>query len=400
MDSEPSRNFTARGVPQVETERSGSGRLFFETPVIQVMGRELTSFTDLQKSLAQLGFNSGSALLRLSFRRTESPFEDAIADIDNYFKSDEGKQTAHTQSASVAKTESPPLASKLPAAPDSVRQSLPESSSPLQTQTPTQHSEALFSSQSSSQCDETQARPGSRALVSNASSIPNQTITGPAERPISVLAPSSESTPAASRQAFNEKDYEPTIAHARVHQARLATSTVNKRLPTDAELAAQAEAQAKRNADAKDVQIKVRFPDQMQVISTFSNLDTSTTLYDFVKGLMEKENEPFTLTFSSAQGTRSVPKEGSMRLIGDLGMAGRVLVIVAWEAGAGSKIKGGSVLKPEFQIKAKQIEVKEIEGVEVEEKVNEMVEGKGKQKDEGRERKAGMPKWLKLPGKK
>ena len=361
------------------------------------MGRELASFTELQKSLAQLGFNSGSVLLRLNFRRTESPLEEAIAEIDKYFKSAEGEETKGIQYGGEEKAGSALSSSEpFPTPDDSERQG---PSSPSQIPPTPQQSAAQVSSQSI-QGDEAQAHPEPSALLSDALPSSNQTITGPAERPIAVFAPSSASTPAASRQTFNEKDYEPTIAHAKLHQARLTTSGVNKRLPTDAELAAQAETQAKRNADVKGVVIKVRFPDQMQVISTFSNLDTSTTLYDFVKGLMKKENEPFSLNFSSAQGPRSVPNEGNVRLIGDLGMAGRVLVNVVWEAGASSEVRGGSVLKPEFQNKAKEIEVKEIEGVEVEEKVDGTVEGKGKQKDDGRERKGGVPRWLKLPGRK
>ncbi len=399
-DPETSRNFTARGIPQVKTGASGSGRLFYETPVLQVMGREFASFTDLQKSLAQLGFNSGSVLLRLSFRRTESPLEEAMAEIDEYFKSAEGEQIRFSHSANAEKAESAPsVPEHLPAPNDSERPSPPDPSSPSHIRTPPLQSAALSSAQSP-KGNEAQARLESSALLSNAPSALDQLIMGPAERPISVFAPSSASTPAASRQAFNEKDYEPTIAHAKLHQARLATTGVNKRLPTDAELTAQAETQAKRIADVRELDIKVRFPDQMQVISKFSNLDTSNTLYDFVKGLMKRENEPFSLNFSSAQGPRSVPKEGNLRLIGDLGMAGRVLVNVVWEAGASSEVRGGSVLKPEFQTKAKQIEVKEIEGVEMEENVNEKVEEKGKQKDEGRERKGGVPRWLKLPGKK
>ena len=398
-DSESSRNFTARSIPQVENGGSVSGRLLYETPVIQVLGRELSSFTDLQKSLAQLGFNSGSILLRLSFRRTESPLEEAIAEMDKYFRSAEDEEFEGTHSASATKAESAPSALKSSAPNNSKRQSLLEASSPSQIPPPPEQP-ALLSSSQAGQCDEPRSRPESAALLSKAVSTPDQTTIGSAKRSLTVFAPSSESTPAASRQAFNEKDYQPTIAHAKLHQARLATSSVNKRLPTDAELAVQAEIDAKTNADAKDVQIKVRFPDQMQVVSTFSNLDTSTTLYNFVKGLMKNENEPFCLSFSSVQGHRSVPKEGNTRLIGDLGMAGRVLVNVAWDIGASSKARGGSVLKAEFQQQAKQIEVKEIEGVEVEDKVNETVEGKGKQKDEGRERKGGMPRWLKLPGKK
>ena len=395
---EPSRNFTARGIPEVETGLTGFGRLFYETPVIQLMGRELASFTDLQKSLAQLGLNNGSALLRLNFRRTDSPLEEAIAEIDEYFKITEGQQTADTSTASAAKAESaPPISEQFPAPKDDeISPSLGPSSS-SQIPSPPRQPAALSSSQST-QDDKDQARHGPSASLSDALSTTNQTIPGPAERPISVFAPSSASTPAASRQAFDEKDYEPTIAHAKMHQARLATSSVNKRLPTDAELAVQAESQAKRNADAKEVEIKVRFPDQMQVVSTFSNLDTSTTLYDFIKGLLEKENEPFTISFRSAQGPKSVPKMGIVRLI-DLGMAGRVLVNVVWEAGAINEARGGSVLKAEFQDKATQIEVKEVEGVEME-KPNSAVDIKGEQQNEERPRKGGVPKWLKLPGKR
>ena len=399
-DSEPSRNFTARGIPQSESGESVSGRLFYETPVIQVMGRELSSFTDLQRSLAQLGFNNGSVLLRLSFRRTESPLEKSIAEIDQYFKSGDDEDIGGTHSAIAAKTDSAPLESIPSSAPnDSERQSLPEVSSPSQTQPSLQRSAAILSSHSR-EGHEAQSRPESSVLPSDVLSSPDQTITSSVQRPLSILAPSSNSTPAASRQAFNEKDYEPTVAHAKLHQARLATSSINKRLPTDAELVVQADIRAKRNAEAKDVQIKVRFPDQMQVISTFTNLDTSSTLYEFVRGLMKKENEPFSLNFSSAQGPRHVPKEGNVRLIGDLDMAGRVLVNVVWENGASGRAREGSVLKAEFQEQAKQIEVKEVEGVEVEEQVNDTVEGKGKQKDEGQGRKGNMPRWLKLPGKK
>ena len=395
---QPSRNFTARGIPEVEKGPSGFGRLFYETPVIQLMGRELASFTDLQKSLAQLGLNNGSALLRLNFRKTDSPLEEAIAEIDEYFKIIEGQLNADTSSANPAKAESgSTISEQFPAPKDDERSSSLEPSPSSQIPSPPRQSAAQSSSQSAPSGKD-QARHEPNASLSDALSTTNQTIPGPAERPISVFAPSSASTPAASRQAFNEKDYEPTIAHAKMHQARLATSSVNKRLPTDAELAAQAESQAKRNADAKEVEVKVRFPDQMHVVSTFSNLDTSTTLYDFVKGLLEKENEPFTINFRSAQGPKNVPKMELVRLI-DLGMAGRVLVNVVWEAGVSNEAREGSVLKAKFQDQATQIEVKEVEGVEME-KPNDAVERKGEQKNEERERKGGVPKWLKLPGKR
>ena len=396
-NSKQSRNLTARGIMQVQTGESNCGRLFYEIPVIQVMGRELASFTDLQKSLAQLGFNSGSVLLRLSFRLTKIPFEEAIKEIDSYFKSTEDEQVHSSQSASTEQAESAPLASRsLPPASDTEPHLLPERSFLSQPESSPQESTPLLSTQLSR--NDATPRPNPNALRSDIPPNPDEVVSGPAERPISVFAPSPVPTLAASRQLFNDKDYEPTIAHAKLHQARLATSTVNKRLPTDAELANKAEAQARRRGDVTDVQIKFRFPDQMQVVSTFSKLDTTATLHDFVKGLMEKEDEPFSLNFSSVRGPMSLPKEGNLKLISDLGMTGRMLVNVAWDSGASTAIRGRNVLKPEFQMKAKQIEVKENEGVEMEEQ-REKLEDKGKRRDEGRDRKGSAPRWLKL-GKK
>lgn len=400
--STPSRNFTARGLPQMEGEASGSGRLFYETPVIQVMGRELATFTDLQKSLAQLGFNSGSVLLRLGFRRTETPLEEAIEEIDGYFKSVGGEHTGGAHAPSIGNAESAPAVSgPVLAEAESEQMSPPEPRLALERNDASNESSTILSPSQLHPDEHSQARPESISLSPKSSLTSEPMITGPSHRLISVIAPSSASTPAAARQAFNEKDYEPSIAHAILHQARLASSGVNKRLPTDAELLAEAEAQARKNADIGEVNIKVRFPDQMQVTSTFSNLDTASSLYEFIKGLMERGDEHFSLKFSSAQGPKSVPKQSHARLIGDLGMTGRVLVNFVWDDGVDSEARGGRILKQQYQQKAKEIEVKEIEGLNVEEgKDPEAVEGKGKQSDGGKERKGGIPKWLKLPGKK
>lgn len=171
-DSEPSRNFTARAIPQVENGGSGLGRLFYETPVIQVLGRELSSFTDLQKSLAQLGFNSGSILFRLSFRKTESPLEEALAEMDNYFKSAEAEEVEGTHSASAAKSASAPSALKSSSTSNVQRQSLPEASAPSQI-SPLPQQPAPPSPSESDQGDERRGRPESSALLSNAVLTPD-----------------------------------------------------------------------------------------------------------------------------------------------------------------------------------------------------------------------------------
>ena len=381
------RNFTGRGVPRPENHGSGAGRLFFETPVIQVMGRELSSFTDLQKTLAQLGYNSGSALLRLTFRTTETPLEEAMQEIGQYFGDIETQNTEIRAAGSdtIATAESIKDMNKPLVAPDI--------SNSHSTQDPMSHhphtpSEALNSTSDKITPENT---PQEQKIKAPENGNPH--------RPVTVFAPSSSNTPRAASQAFNEKDYEPTIDHAKLHQSRLASTGTNKRLLSDAELAHQAEAQAQKYSNAKEVEIKVRFPDQMQTISKFSNLDNANTLYNFVRGLMARENEPFSLQFSSASGPRSMPSgaHGEIKLISGLGMVGRVLVNVVWEEGVSAEARGSSVLKEQYRQQAREIEVKEIEGTTVEDKPPSLTKNTSK---EEKERKGGVPKWLKLPGKK
>lgn len=80
-------NFTGRGVAQVEqgASGSGSGRVYYEMPVLNIMGRELSTFTDLQKSMAQLGISGGSSLIRLAFKKTVSTlFHGSTHDVVAY----------------------------------------------------------------------------------------------------------------------------------------------------------------------------------------------------------------------------------------------------------------------------------------------------------------------------
>ena len=51
------------------------------------MGREYSSLVDLQRSLSQLGFNDGSVLLKLSFRASLVPLEEAQKQVSDYFDS-------------------------------------------------------------------------------------------------------------------------------------------------------------------------------------------------------------------------------------------------------------------------------------------------------------------------
>lgn len=65
----------------VASTNSGAGRLYYAFPVVQIMNRELGTFEDLEKTLAGLGFHSGTALLRVKWRPSEMPYEEAMERI-------------------------------------------------------------------------------------------------------------------------------------------------------------------------------------------------------------------------------------------------------------------------------------------------------------------------------
>ena len=386
-------NLTARGCPQVGDGNSGAGRLYHEMPIIQVMGRELSSFVDLQKTLGQLGFNNGNTLLRLSFRTTDTPLEEAMQQIDQYFKSMESGDKAGAHASSLANSESVPDPSQ-PAIPQEAQDQKTPPKPELDPDTTAVTQEPLSSTTRENQADQQPT-----TLPSESS-----TITGPDQRPISVFAPPSSTTPQAVRQKYNEADYEPTVDHARMYQSRLKQSGQNKRLLTDAEIKAQQSNQAQKIADIKEVEIRIRFPDQSSIVTKFSNVDTSESLYELVKGMIVNSADPFSLKYSAPSGLKIIPKDDSnnkTKLIGGLGMLGRVLVTFVWDEGSSLKARSEPTLIQKYREEAKEIKVAEVQGVAVQDDGSVPQDEKGKGKDEqGERRRGGMPKWLKLGGKK
>ncbi|KAK2753599.1 hypothetical protein FQN54_007376 [Arachnomyces sp. PD_36] len=373
------RNLTARGVPSTDNGSSGAGRLYYQTPVVQVMGRELSSLTDLQKSLGQLGFNSGSALLRLSFRTTEQPLEEAMEGIDSYFKSVDDEQGTTGGIATPAPNEDTPMSEAEPSA-------TPQSSS---VETPSMEPEQ----------PPEQSHPPEQATTEtptvSLSDDPSQA------RPVTIYAPPSSTTPQSAQVPYNENDYIPTIAHAKTHQRRLNESSRPVRLPTDAEIAAQESSNQEKLAGIHEVEVKFRFPDQSQIVSKFGQEDTTQTLYGFVRSCLEPSiaGEKFALSSATAnRGQTTIVDTDQKYLIRDLGMKGRVLVNFSWDAGAALKARtsGAQVLKTELRSQAKDIKVQEPAYVATEED-NTIEERKPPEKKGGGK---GVPKWLKLPGKK
>ncbi|KAL2415735.1 hypothetical protein ABEF95_002989 [Exophiala dermatitidis] len=380
------RNFTARGVPSTQSGTSGAGRLYYEQPVLQVMNRELASFTDLQKSLAQLGLNSGTALLRLSFRPTETPLEEAMAQIQSYFDSVQGSEAA-VSTLTPTQTQEQPQAQEVAS---SSTNPLPASDDKMDNDNT---KGSLSQSASRPQKESHQPSSPQPDTVSHSS-------TG---RQVSVFRPPSSTTPSAARISHNEADYTPTVEHAQIHQKLLQTQGRNQRLPTEAELAARANEEAAKWAAVKEVEVKIRLPDQSAVSAKFAPEDTAADLYSFVKECLGEKwrAEHFTLRSSGIRGRNEViPDDPAKKLIRDLQLKGRVLVIFEWDDQRASAEARNTkaVLKDELRAKAQDLTIPDIPTVDEEKDDPGVKVNAGKKEtttDQGGEGGKKLPKWLK-----
>jgi tether containing UBX domain for GLUT4 len=384
------RNLTARGAPKTNDGNSGQGRLYYETPVLHVMGRELSSFADLQKTLGQLGFNSGSVLLKLSFRISETPLEEAMGQIEEYFKTTESPSNEPLQSHAMPKetpTDNPgPEPSAVEASPSEPAPAESSNAAP----TPHQNSSAS-------------------APVDERSAATEAPIVSSSGRTLQVFAPPTSTTPSAALASHNPADYTPTIEHAQKHQRLLSESSRNIRLPSEAEIAAKAASEQERLAAVKNVEIKIRFPDESAISARFSQADTGASLYKAIRECLDEKlaNEPFILRQPGIRGKGEVVPDDEKKLIQGLGLKGRVLVIFGWDDKSASIEARGEkrVLKASLRQQARPIEVQEINGADDDEDrgirvstLKESVE-ESKEEDKGK-RKGGMPKWLKGLSKK
>lgn len=372
------RNLTARGSP---SSSSGAGRLYYEQPVLSIMGRELTSFTDLQKTLAQLGFNSGSVLVKLTYKISETPLEEAMTQIQAYFDEVEGPRKE--KAVEVQKEPERGALAETAVASSSVKPEWLEDDQ-MQDVQPTTTSEKT-TDQPMQSADLPEVQP----TVS--------------DRPVSVYRPPTSSGPPAIKH--NDSDYTPTVEHAQIHQKLLQQESRNKRLPTDAELAAQQKEREEELSKIDNVEIKIRFPDQSAVSSKFSQQDTATTLYNFVREclLTKFRTEPFVLRNPGVRDKDGgLIKENDKKLILSLGLRGRVLVVFSWNDNASPLVRATKVvLREDLQQQAKEYVAPTVPGLadETEEK-GKVVDIGGSKKDDGGGGKGKMPKWLKGLGKK
>lgn len=396
---EANLNFTGRGITQVENGASGAGRVYYEMPVLNVVGRELSTLEDLQKTLAQLGIRKGTASIGLEFKKTDRPLQEAMAQIELYFKHEEPSNALPPKDSNdVVLKEVEPITleiARLPSAEPSTPEDIDMTSVDASEGTsadPSPYPETVGDAPLPAS-----ATPSKHPAPESKEDL----VLGPDERPISVFSPPSNDTPKAALVPHNEEDFEPTIAHAKLHQSRLLNNTQNKRLLSDAETEQYEAEKAAKLASTREVSIKIRFPDQSIIVSTFKARDTCAQLYNFTKGVIVAEDQPFKLIWTS-KGPQTIPNDEQKKLIKDLGFEGRTLINFVWEDGASNGARKASTLKPQYIQKAKELKVPEPLPAPKEDD-EKPIDSKGKGKEtggSGEGKPKGIPKWLQKLSKK
>ncbi|PKS06407.1 hypothetical protein jhhlp_007155 [Lomentospora prolificans] len=376
-------NITARGMASTSSGLpSGSGQLLYEQPTLNIMGRELATFQDFQKTLSQLGYNSGSVLIRLSYKTTGITFFEAQQQIAQYFRE---LETAKPEDSATPAT---------------------ETDAPALVQPATEGSE--------------QPSTAAKELTPAVSEIANPTQVAPVAepqrersapsdplQPVNIYAAPTSATPQAALTKVNEADFTPSIVHAQMHQARLKESGKNKRLLSDKELEEQAAAAEAKLAAVQSIEVKVRFPDNTSASWTITKEDTGAKLYKAVRTVMANSSLPFRL---SIPGTREVIRdEDSPRnqLMKTYKLTGNIVVNLLWDEGVSPATRGQPFLKTSAAQAAQRIVVPDLAATqddEEEEKPSawkqnssKIISDVGKQGDEAMKK---IGKFFKLPGKK
>ncbi|KAK4062637.1 uncharacterized protein Triagg1_9878 [Trichoderma aggressivum f. europaeum] len=385
-------NITARGVAQtVATNNSGAGQLYYETPVLNIMGRELGSFADFQKTLSQLGHNSGNVLIRLTFRRTEQTLYEAMEQIGVFFKEEAKKKEEEKESAASGAPEDTPKSS-------SADQDVPMAEAPA---------EPVRNTAEAREADHAapQATQDSSSLQPDAhQTLPEVNSSDPQSRlqPVNVFLAPTNSTPAAALVPAEDSDFTPSVAHAQLHQARLLESSRNKRLLSDREIEEKEAAEQAKIDAVKSVLIKVRFPDNTSSDWEIGPSDTGAFLYQAVRHVMASNEHSFHLVIP---GSKTVIKDDDTpkhNLIRAYKLSGRVLVSLVWNDGVPADVRKRPFLKSNFAQQGQTIKVPEIPTAE-DDKDGPSVAPKAQQAPTNRDGGEGsgkkMPKWFKL-GKK
>lgn len=348
------------------------------------MGREFATFEDFQKTMSQLGHNSGNVLVRLTFKKTDQTLFEAMEEIGKHFKEEEQEPAKEAASSSVEKQADP--------APAAEKEDTPMEDARVQP--PSTETTAQGTTQDSSQPSTEQENTATAAEGTSADPL----------QPVNVYLAPSGAIPVAAQAPPEENDFTPSIAHAKLHQARLQDSSRNKRLLSDKELEEKAAAEEARLAAIKNVLVKIRFPDNTSSDWQVDNTKTGAFLYEAVKHVMADSSLPFHLVLPGGKTTIADNDSQKHNLVRAYKLSGRVLINLVWDDKVPAPVRKQPFLKSSVVQQGQKIKVQDIpkEAPDDDPKGRAVASGSEEKKDDTKKSEGGakkMPKWLKL-GKK
>ncbi|KAJ1331575.1 tether containing UBX domain for GLUT4 [Microdochium nivale] len=351
------RNFTERGIPAT-TNGSGSGQLYYETPVVQLGTdtRQLATFADFQKTLSQLGFNTGSVLLRLSFQKTDRTFSDAAAEIDRHFKEDDQPEQEPTTNA-----DPPQQSLGVKSEPGNISPPQPPASRPDPSQEGTT---TITPDITQSLVDPEHPNPERAAVQEEAADEPPMAVdesSDPYEsRPIRIYEAPSSSTPIAAIDKEADAAYIPGVEHAKAHQNLLKSLGENKRLLSDREIEDKETAQKEALAKTQRVLIRVRNPDNTRFEREYVQSDTGKTLYDDVRSQMTNPTAAFKLVIPPREQVRDDSNGPSNKLITGYKLRANTLLNFIWDDSVPAEIRAQPFLLASAVRKAQPVKIPEV----------------------------------------
>lgn len=361
-------NITARGVPRTShtgaattgsttaaAVGSGSGQLYWETPVLKFAGRELASLSDFRKTLSQVGIDTGSQLIVLEFRTSDTTLQEAMETVQTQLEKTNA-DVAASQEAVAALT----AAVAVPAAAPATASTEPVLASGATEAAPGESTPEAKAAQAPQPPAPVTGEPMD---VDSSSNNTPQTASTSDLQPVQVWSPpkANAGMPAAASLRWTKEPksaFAPSIAQMKAHQKQLEEAGRNKRLKSDEELQEEAREREAKAAAVNRVDIRIRFPDGYTVMWSFGNGATGATLHAAVRGVLHPgvKDQAFRLSPPMSRDEIQDRSGGAKNdLVRGYGMRGGVLVNFRRGADVPAPPAGQAYVRPDVAALARDI---------------------------------------------
>ncbi|KAL1903093.1 hypothetical protein Sste5346_000377 [Sporothrix stenoceras] len=363
-------NITARGVPRTShtgaatstaaAVGSGSGQLYWEAPVLKFCGRELYTVDDFRKTLSQVGIDSGSQLIVLEFRTTDTTLQEAMETVQTQLeKTDADVAASQAAVAEMTAAVAVPTPAPGPAAPTEPATAASEES--------TSQAKAAEATQPPAPAAEEPMDVDSTPTTTTTTTIPAASTAQTASdlQPVQVWSPpkANAGMPAAASLKWTkepESSFAPSIAQMKAHQKQLEEAGRNKRLKSDEELEEEKREREAKAAAVNRVDVRIRFPDGYTVMWSFSNGATGATLHAAVRNALHPGVKDQAFKLSPPMSRDEIhDRSGSAKddLVRGYGMRGGIVVNFRRGPDVPAPPAGQPYVRPEVAALARDIVV-------------------------------------------